>query len=86
MLRNFMYNYCALNSEEGRFGESSNKCDNWQVPVGTQYVRVPNSVSTNVPNGLMVEIYWQQDEFGAMRISGHSEPTPAVAPLEVNSF
>jgi hypothetical protein len=86
MLWNFKYAYCALNSQEGRFGESSNKCDNWQVPVGTQHIRVPNSVSTDVPNGLMVEIYWQQDEFGAMRISGHSEPTPAVAPLEVNSF
>jgi hypothetical protein len=81
-----MYAYCALNSQEGRFGESSNECNNWQVPVGTRYIRVPNSVLTDVPNGLMVEIYWQQDEFGAMRISGHSEPTPAVAPLEVNSF
>lgn len=57
-----------------------------QVPIGTQYIMVPNSISTATPNGLMVEIYWQQDEFGAMRISGHSEPTPAGAPLEVNSF
>jgi hypothetical protein len=71
---------------EGRVETLTIHGQTMNVPVGTRYIRVPNSVSTDVPNGLMVEIYWQQDEFGAMRISGHSEPTPAVAPLEVNSF
>jgi len=71
---------------EGRVETLTIHGQSMNVPVGTRHIRVPNSVSTDVPNGLMVEIYWQQDEFGAMRISGHSEPTPAVAPLEVNSF
>ncbi|CAK9263325.1 unnamed protein product, partial [Sphagnum jensenii] len=46
------------------------------VPIGTQYIMVPNSISTAMPNGLMVEIYWQQDDEGALRISGQSEPIP----------
>ncbi|CAM6024303.1 unnamed protein product [Sphagnum balticum] len=71
---------------EGRVETLTIHGQTMNVPVGTRYIRVPNSVSTDVPSGLMVEIYWQQDEFGAMRISGHSEPTPAGASLEVNSF
>jgi hypothetical protein len=51
-----------------------------QVPIGTQYIMVPNSISTATPNGLMVEIYWQQDDEGALRISGQSEPIPATMP------
>ncbi len=51
-----------------------------QVPIGTQYIMVPNSISTAMPNGLMVEIYWQQDDEGALRISGQSEPIPATVP------
>jgi hypothetical protein len=39
---------------------------------------VPNSISTAMPNGLMVEIYWQQDDEGVLRISGQSEPIPAT--------
>jgi hypothetical protein len=41
---------------------------------------VPNSISTAMPNGLMVEIYWQQDDEGVLRISGQSEPIPATVP------
>ncbi|GBG75807.1 hypothetical protein CBR_g21052 [Chara braunii] len=49
------------------------------VPVGAQYVLVPESISQDVPNGLMVEVFWQQDEQGSLRISGSSDPKPAPA-------
>uniref|UniRef100_A0A2N9H3Q6 ABC transporter domain-containing protein n=1 Tax=Fagus sylvatica TaxID=28930 RepID=A0A2N9H3Q6_FAGSY len=48
----------------------------FQIPVGAQLVVIPNSESTENPKGLMVEVYWDQDDSGNLRISGHSAEMP----------
>lgn len=49
---------------------------NYQIPIGSQLVRIPDSESTEHPTGLMVEVYWDQDDAGNLRISGHSTEMP----------
>lgn len=41
---------------------------------------LPGSASDEYPNGLMVELTWQQDDAGRLMVSHHSEPMPAPAP------
>ncbi|PIN20633.1 Lipid exporter ABCA1 [Handroanthus impetiginosus] len=44
-----------------------------QVPVGVRFVGIPGTESTENPRGIMVEVYWQQDDSGTLCISGYSE-------------
>lgn len=67
---------------EGRFETLTVNGVTLQVPVGAQQVRIPNSVSDAAPNGLMVEVFWQQDDVGALKIARHSEPKLAVEVLD----
>ncbi|XP_030937873.1 ABC transporter A family member 2-like isoform X2 [Quercus lobata] len=48
----------------------------FQIPIGAQLVRIPESESAENPTGLMVEVYWDQDDAGNLRISGHSNEMP----------
>uniref|UniRef100_A0A0D6QSR9 ABC transporter domain-containing protein n=1 Tax=Araucaria cunninghamii TaxID=56994 RepID=A0A0D6QSR9_ARACU len=48
-----------------------------QVPIGARFVVIPGTESPENPGGLMVEIYWQQDDTGGLCISGHSNEMPA---------
>lgn len=57
-------------------------CTLRQVPVGAQEVRIPDSVSDDAPHGMMVEVFWQQDDVGALKIARHSEPKPAAEVLD----
>lgn len=47
-----------------------------QIPVGARFVGIPGTESEENPTGLMVEVYWEQDDCGALCISGHSTETP----------
>lgn len=47
-----------------------------QVHLGAKYVEIPGSVSPDNLRGLMVEVYWEQDDNGNLCISGHSNETP----------
>ncbi|CAA3030737.1 ABC transporter A family member 2-like [Olea europaea subsp. europaea] len=47
-----------------------------QVPVGARFVGVPGSESIENPRGIMVEVYWEQDDAGALCVSGHSDEMP----------
>ena len=38
---------------------------------------IPGTESAENPGGLMVEVYWDQDDTGALCISGHSNEIPA---------
>ncbi|KAI3454641.1 hypothetical protein Pfo_011304 [Paulownia fortunei] len=44
-----------------------------QVPIGARFIGIPGTESTENPRGIMVEVYWQQDDSGALCISGYSE-------------
>ncbi|CAM6104749.1 unnamed protein product [Calypogeia fissa] len=46
------------------------------VPTGAPFALVPGTESEEAPNGMMVEVYWQQDDTGSLCISGHSELIP----------
>lgn len=67
---------------EGRFETLTVNGKALQVPVGAQQVRIPDSVSDLAPNGMMVEVFWQQDDVGALKIARHSEPKPAAEVLD----
>ncbi|KAL2935162.1 ABC transporter A family member 2 [Bienertia sinuspersici] len=54
-----------------------------QVPVGARYVAIPGSETAENPRGIMVEVHWEQNDSGALCISGHSNETvvpPNVQP------
>ncbi|WCJ35971.1 ABC transporter A family member 2 [Euphorbia peplus] len=55
-----------------------------QIPVGARFVGIPGTQTEGNPRGIMVEVYWQQDDSGALCISGHSSEMPMppnVVPL-----
>ncbi|KAJ6814801.1 putative ABC transporter A family member 2 [Iris pallida] len=47
-----------------------------QIPKGARFVGIPGTESSENPRGVMVEIYWEQDESGLLYISDHSPETP----------
>ncbi|KAJ6418384.1 hypothetical protein OIU84_001705 [Salix udensis] len=47
-----------------------------QIPVGARFVGIPETESPENPNGIMVEVYWEQDDSGSLCISGHSDEIP----------
>ncbi|KAF9605783.1 hypothetical protein IFM89_018449 [Coptis chinensis] len=47
-----------------------------EIPKGARFVGIPGTESAENPRGLMVEVYWEQDEDGVLCISGHSPETP----------
>lgn len=47
-----------------------------QIPVGARFIGIPGTESTDNPRGVMVEVYWEQDDSGSLCISGHSEESP----------
>lgn len=52
-----------------------------QVPKGARFVGIPGSESAENPSGLMVEVFWDQDESGNLCISGYSQEMPIAAPV-----
>jgi len=67
---------------EGRFEKLTVNGVTLKVPIGAQQVRIPNTVSSENPHGLMVEVFWQQDDVGALRIARHTDPMPAPETLD----
>ncbi|KAK9040034.1 hypothetical protein V6N11_015214 [Hibiscus sabdariffa] len=47
-----------------------------QIPVGARFVGIPETESAENPRGIMVEVYWEQDDSGTLCISGHSAEIP----------
>ncbi|KAJ0048785.1 hypothetical protein Pint_15238 [Pistacia integerrima] len=47
-----------------------------EIPPGARFVGIPGTETAENPRGIMVEVYWQQDDSGALCISGHSTETP----------
>lgn len=43
---------------------------------------IPGTETAENPRGMMVEVYWEQDDSGGLCISGHSTETPI--PLGTN--
>ncbi|GMN45684.1 hypothetical protein TIFTF001_014866 [Ficus carica] len=53
-----------------------------EVPVGATLVGIPGTETEENRRGKMVEVYWKQDEFGALCISGHSVEMPIPRNVE----
>jgi hypothetical protein len=47
-----------------------------QIPLGARFVGIPGTESEENPRGIMVEVYWEQDDSGTLCISGHSTEIP----------
>lgn len=48
-----------------------------KVPIGARFVGIPGTETSENPRGIMVEVFWEEDEKGSLCISGHS-PEMAV--------
>lgn len=44
---------------------------------------IPGTECAEYPTGVMVQVFWEQDESGALCISGHSLETPIPPNVEV---
>ncbi|KAE8124064.1 hypothetical protein FH972_018974 [Carpinus fangiana] len=65
------------------------------IPLGAKFVGIPGTESEENSRGIMVEVYWEQDDSGALCISGHSteipippnvQPMPSTATSQRNFF
>ncbi|RZC53150.1 hypothetical protein C5167_011994 [Papaver somniferum] len=46
------------------------------IPKGANYVGIPKTDSEENPRGVLVEVIWEQDENGFLKMSGHSKEYP----------
>ncbi|KAJ6676811.1 ATP-BINDING CASSETTE TRANSPORTER SUBFAMILY A ABCA [Salix viminalis] len=53
-----------------------------EIPVGARFVGVPETNSSENPGGIMVEVYWEQDDSGSLCISGHSNEMPVPSDVQ----
>ncbi|CAL0319927.1 unnamed protein product [Lupinus luteus] len=56
-----------------------------EIPKGARFVGIPGTQSAESPTGYMVEVYWDQDDTGALCISGHSQKVPIPSGIELPS-
>ncbi|MED6193393.1 ATP-binding cassette sub- A member 2 [Stylosanthes scabra] len=56
-----------------------------QIPIGARFVGIPGTESEEYPTGVMVEVYWEQDESGALCISGHSQKVPVPSGVQLSA-
>ena len=56
-----------------------------QIPVGARFVGIPGTESAENPRGIMVEVYWEQDDSGALCIAGHSRQVPVPPTVQLSS-
>lgn len=55
------------------------------VPIGARFVGIPGTESAEYPTGIMVEVYWEQDDTGALCIAGHSQKVPIPHNVQLSS-
>lgn len=46
---------------------------------------IPGTETTESPTGFMVEVYWEQDDTGALCIAGHSQKVPIPPSVQLPS-
>ncbi|KAK7281814.1 hypothetical protein RIF29_10111 [Crotalaria pallida] len=56
-----------------------------EILKGARYVGIPGTESAESPSGVMVEVYWEQDDTGNLCISGHSRKVPIPPGIELSS-
>ncbi|KAJ1401643.1 P-loop containing nucleoside triphosphate hydrolase [Sesbania bispinosa] len=56
-----------------------------QIPIGARFVGIPGTESAEYPTGFMVEVYWEQDDTGALCIAGHSQKVPIPQSVQLSS-
>ncbi|GAB2248821.1 hypothetical protein Droror1_Dr00012180 [Drosera rotundifolia] len=56
-----------------------------KIPIGARFIAVPGTENATNPSGVMVEVYWAQDDSGSLCVSGQSDemPVPPNVPLNV---
>ncbi|KAK1257302.1 ABC transporter A family member 2 [Acorus gramineus] len=56
-----------------------------KIPRGARFIGIPGTESVENPRGLMVEVYWEQDDSGSLCISGHSPETPIPPNIQLQA-
>lgn len=54
-----------------------------QIPIGARFVAIPGRETPECPKGVMVEVYWEADDSGALHITGHSQETPVPSTVQL---
>ncbi|XP_047316814.1 ABC transporter A family member 2-like [Impatiens glandulifera] len=54
-----------------------------QIPVGARFIGIPGTESPENPRGVMVEVFWEQDDSGTLCISSHSPETPIPSHVQL---
>lgn len=57
-----------------------------EIPKGARFIGIPGTESPDNPRGMMVEVYWDQDDGGNLCISGHSDPTPVPPNVQIGEL
>lgn len=58
--------------------------ESMQIPVGARFVGIPGTESAENPTGFMVEVYWEQDDTGALCVAGHSPKAPIPQNIQLS--
>eukprot|EP00256_Glycine_max_P061178 XP_014630248.1 ABC transporter A family member 2 isoform X2 [Glycine max] len=56
-----------------------------QIPIGARFVGIPGTESAENPTWFMVEVYWEQDDTGALCIASHSQKVPIPHGVQLSS-
>ncbi|GAU19716.1 hypothetical protein TSUD_78410 [Trifolium subterraneum] len=56
-----------------------------EIPIGARFVGIPGTESAEYPTGFMVEVYWEQDDTGALCVAGHSQKAPIPQNIQLPS-
>ncbi|XP_051123316.1 ABC transporter A family member 2-like isoform X2 [Andrographis paniculata] len=72
-------------SEESFATLTLNTGVSYQVPIGARFIGLPGTESTDNPGGTMVEVYWQQDDSGALCVSGNSNIAPVPPHVQLGT-
>jgi hypothetical protein len=56
-----------------------------QIAKGARFVGIPGTETEEHQRGVMVEVYWDQDDSGSLCISGHSDEIPVPANVELRA-
>lgn len=77
--------FCVMSCQDFDYFSCSFLEMTMQIPPGARFVGIPGTDSAENPRGIMVEVYWEQDDTGALCISGHSPEKPIPPHVELDA-
>ncbi|KAK4842799.1 hypothetical protein QYF36_000224 [Acer negundo] len=57
-----------------------------EIPFGARFVGILGTETAENPRGIMVEVFWETHDSGALNIAGHSPETPIPPSVRMSDF